>query len=340
MKLKMISFFLITFLVVSYSYAETRIAVRNFQTKNCDKDFGEISSQEFLKVLGENKELTVIDRKSMENTFKQKHFRSARCISARCAVKIGKMLEVDFIIEGKVSKISDIFYIAINCIDVKTGKIKYSKSIYAKKETDVLTLLSHNIAVEFSNEYLGTDFPLLKLNSNGAGSNGNNSLVDPQHSVALVEINKASYFYFKGNKLKMKLKWKEVKSLLMKNPASKPYMEKEEKLTKNDFIPALVIICISELFFIGGYFVLILNYIGPYMSDSASNTLAGIWPYSGLLFGLGFIIGISVLQPTLDRLKKEAVNAYNSSPSDNNMKLKGLLTLSKNGPRAGLTLVF
>lgn len=340
MNIYKITFFSLFFFIVSFGYAKTTIAVQNFQTKKCDAYFGEVSSQEFRKVLVENKELRVIDKKSMEDIFKEKKIQSSKCISTECLVKMGKLLAANFIITGNILRIRDIYYISINCIDVETGEIKYSRSAYAKKGEGVLISLSHNLAVEFSNEYFGTNLPLLKLNNNDSGSNVNDHKINTQHSITITKINRGYYQYFEGEKFKKSLKWKEVKSLLLKNPASEPYMEKVEKFNKTFFLPVFVITLASETVFLGGYFVIIYAAFYGYMSDNTLDTLAKIWPYSGILFGLGLIAELAVIQPALDRLKEKAVTAYNSSFSYNNMKLKGFFTLSKNGPQAGLTLVF
>ncbi|MCK5399393.1 hypothetical protein KAJ26_05170 [bacterium] len=167
--------------------ARMTVAVQDFTAENCEAYIGAVSSREFRNVLVGNKELTVLDRSSMEIILKEQDFQISGCTSAECAIEMGKLLAANFIITGTVSKMGNAYYISINCIGVETGEIKYSKSNYIEGGVELVMPLSHNIAAEFSNEYFGTNFPMKALSRKIEEPIPNNFQLDPQPQKAIAK---------------------------------------------------------------------------------------------------------------------------------------------------------
>jgi len=91
----------------------------------------------------------IVDRKNMEVILAEQNFQMTGCTDSECAVKIGKMLNVKYIVLGTVSKIGDMYYIIARIVDVSTGKILSSVEKNANNINDLRnasTMLVNEIA--------------------------------------------------------------------------------------------------------------------------------------------------------------------------------------------------
>ena len=67
--------------------------------------------------------VTVLERAMMEDILQETGFQQTGCVSAECAVEVGKLLGVQQIISGGIGKIGRTFTIDARIIDVETSKI-------------------------------------------------------------------------------------------------------------------------------------------------------------------------------------------------------------------------
>jgi hypothetical protein len=71
----------------------------------------------------------IVDRKNMENLLAEQGFQMTGCTTEECAVKMGKILNVNKIIIGDLSKLMGVYYVTANVVDVETGQITISKRV-------------------------------------------------------------------------------------------------------------------------------------------------------------------------------------------------------------------
>jgi len=72
------------------------------------------------------KVFAVIDRSNMDKILAEQGFQQTGCTTAECAIQMGKLLNVQKIVNGKVGKLVNRYIITISIIDVESGEIEYS----------------------------------------------------------------------------------------------------------------------------------------------------------------------------------------------------------------------
>ena len=68
-------------------------------------------------------QLTIIERGKMEEILKEQAFQQTGCVSSECAVEVGKMLGVQNIITGSISKVGTIYSVEARVVSVESGEI-------------------------------------------------------------------------------------------------------------------------------------------------------------------------------------------------------------------------
>jgi TolB-like protein len=109
-----------------------KVAVANFIGKNVSDTDATIVSDLFRSQLVKTKKYDVLDRTNMEIILNEQKFQSLGITETNTAVEVGKLLNVEQIIFGVVAKIKDMYYLTINFVDVKSGRIVNSESAAAR----------------------------------------------------------------------------------------------------------------------------------------------------------------------------------------------------------------
>ena len=68
-------------------------------------------------------QLTIIERGKMEEMLKEQAFQQTGCVSSECAVEVGKMLGVQNIITGSISRVGTIYSISARAFSVASGEV-------------------------------------------------------------------------------------------------------------------------------------------------------------------------------------------------------------------------
>jgi TolB-like protein len=68
-------------------------------------------------------QLTIIERGKMEEILKEQAFQQTGCVSSECAVEVGKLLGVQNIITGSISKVGNIYSVEARAVSVESGEI-------------------------------------------------------------------------------------------------------------------------------------------------------------------------------------------------------------------------
>ncbi|MBI2071333.1 MAG: HRDC domain-containing protein [Elusimicrobia bacterium] len=73
----------------------------------------------------------VTDRASMSRVLAEQKFQIAVCTTDDCAVNLGRLLKMDKMAYGTVSKIKNTYHLAVNVVDIETAEIQASRSVQA-----------------------------------------------------------------------------------------------------------------------------------------------------------------------------------------------------------------
>jgi len=93
----------------------------------------------------------ILERAEMGLVLQEQGFQQTGCTSAECAVEVGQVLGVQFIVTGSIGKLEDMYYVETRLIDVGSSKITKSvdRNVHGTLK-DVLITALPEIASELS----------------------------------------------------------------------------------------------------------------------------------------------------------------------------------------------
>lgn len=94
--------------------------------------------------------LNVLDRNNMATILAEQGFQQTGCTDQECAVKLGKILNVQAVVTGNFGKLIDRYVLTIKLVLVESGKIIYSdkESCYSQDEIEDMALNLANRLIE------------------------------------------------------------------------------------------------------------------------------------------------------------------------------------------------
>ncbi|MBN1383351.1 MAG: PorV/PorQ family protein [Elusimicrobia bacterium] len=107
------------------------LAVADFVGKNVSQADASIVTDFIRTELVKIGRFNVVEKANMNEILSEAAFQQTGCTTAECAVQIGKILNVQQMIVGSLSKLMDTYFITLNLVDVETGKIVKSDNIKA-----------------------------------------------------------------------------------------------------------------------------------------------------------------------------------------------------------------
>ncbi|MCX5784961.1 MAG: PorV/PorQ family protein [Elusimicrobia bacterium] len=99
------------------------IAVADFTAKNVSQSDASIVADFLRTEMVGTGLFNVMDRNNMDAVLAEQKFQNSGCTDQECVAQMGKLLNVQRMAVGSLSKLLDIYYITVNLIDVETGKI-------------------------------------------------------------------------------------------------------------------------------------------------------------------------------------------------------------------------
>jgi len=122
-------FLLFIILPVFAQEKKLNIAVSDLAGQGIEQSSTAIISDRLRTELFKQGGFTVLERNAMQDILKEQGFQQSGCASDACAVEIGQMLGVSYMVVGSVGKLGHLFTIDVRMIEVLTGKIIYSENI-------------------------------------------------------------------------------------------------------------------------------------------------------------------------------------------------------------------
>ncbi len=152
---------LFLFVMVYFAYAQESkksVAVLEFQSSGgLDKSELSVLTNRFRGILVQTDAYEVIEREKMRDILKEQDFAlSDQCNSQECAVQVGQLLGVQYMIAGDIAKFGQTYTIDLRMIDVGTGKIVKTKSEDYEGKMEGLLNVMKSIANAFAGKDEGT----------------------------------------------------------------------------------------------------------------------------------------------------------------------------------------
>lgn len=104
----------------------TSLAVADFSGRHVPRE-NAIMVADYLRTrLAETGRVKVMGRDLMDNLLADYKARGSGCAEQKCAVELGKLLHVEKMLVGTLSKLASTYFVEVSVVDVETGKITAS----------------------------------------------------------------------------------------------------------------------------------------------------------------------------------------------------------------------
>lgn len=116
-------------IVANVAMASKTIAVLDLEAKGVSEMQASVLSDRLRSELFDTDTFRVVEREMMQEIFREQNFQMSGCVSTECIVEAGKIMGVEQIIGGSVSKFGSILTVSVRIVDVETGEIVNSAVI-------------------------------------------------------------------------------------------------------------------------------------------------------------------------------------------------------------------
>ena len=125
------------------------IAVVDFTGNNVSNGDCRALTDRLRTELFNTKHYKVIEREMMEEIIKEQGFQQSGCSTDECMVEVGKLIGVEKIVGGSISKVGRTYSVSSRIVSVETGKILKGATYDYKGEIDeLLTIGMRMVAVD------------------------------------------------------------------------------------------------------------------------------------------------------------------------------------------------
>jgi len=113
------------------------IAVTDLSAEGVSQSNAAIVADWLRGALVTNGAYTVVERSAMQRVLAEQAFQQTGCTSQECAVRLGKVLNVQRIVVGSFGQFLDSYVLNVRVVDVESGGIIYSDSAKGKTTDEV-----------------------------------------------------------------------------------------------------------------------------------------------------------------------------------------------------------
>lgn len=107
------------------------LAIAEFEARNVS-NMDALAVTDFIRTeLVRAKRFKVLDRNNMAMVLEEQKFQLSGCTTQDCAIKMGKILNVQKMVIGNLTKLAEVYFITASIIDIETGEIVLSERIKA-----------------------------------------------------------------------------------------------------------------------------------------------------------------------------------------------------------------
>ena len=118
-------FYLILFLIfpIIVLKSQTHIAVVEFEGKNVSEPEASALTDRLRTELFRTGKFRVLEREMMDEILKEQGMQQTGCTSTECIVEVGRIIGVEKMVGGSISKVGTVYSISAKIVSVETGEI-------------------------------------------------------------------------------------------------------------------------------------------------------------------------------------------------------------------------
>jgi len=124
------------------------LAVANFDPQNVSAGDAAVISDMVRNQLIKEGAFNIVEKANMDKVLGEQAFQQTGCTTQECAVKLGKVLNVKYLVVGSFGKALEQYVLSMRVIDVETAKAVYSDEAYGKNLPEVrdgITTMASNL---------------------------------------------------------------------------------------------------------------------------------------------------------------------------------------------------
>ena len=114
---------IICFSTVSRCEEKKTLAVLDLQALEVPQSYSIILTDRIRHEIFQTAKYIVLERSVMDEIFKEYGFQESGCVSSECLVEAGRLLGVEYMVAGSLSKIGNLYTIVLRMIEVETGTV-------------------------------------------------------------------------------------------------------------------------------------------------------------------------------------------------------------------------
>ena len=107
---------------------ERTLAVGGFEPQNVSAGDAGVIADMFRNEIIREGSFNVVEKANMDKILQEQAFQQSGCTTQECAVKLGKVLNVRYLVVGSFGKLLENYVINIRVVDVESAKAVYSDS--------------------------------------------------------------------------------------------------------------------------------------------------------------------------------------------------------------------
>jgi len=115
---------LLLFSILSAQQPATTIAVLEFEAAGVEAPAVQTLANVVRKELIKSKLFRVVERNLMDDILSEQGLQQSGCTTTECVVEVGRLLGVQKILSGSISKLGELFIIDLQITDITTGEIE------------------------------------------------------------------------------------------------------------------------------------------------------------------------------------------------------------------------
>jgi len=116
-------FFFASLIITADDTLKPRVGILEFNAKNVSEVEADAVGELFTSELVMTGQFDVVDRNNVESLLTEMDFQMSGCTDSSCAVEIGQILSLEYMVYGSVIKLGEIFAINVQMINVGTAQI-------------------------------------------------------------------------------------------------------------------------------------------------------------------------------------------------------------------------
>ena len=133
-----------------------KVIIKNFSVTGLSGDNAAGVASKFCVDVSKSRKIELICAEDLKNLFKHQQdlIQFGACNEEDCLAKMGQQLEADFIVQGSINQVGEMFVLNVNLVEGKTGKVKtrFSREVPAGKPENLLgaaTAIAEKLILEF-----------------------------------------------------------------------------------------------------------------------------------------------------------------------------------------------